>query len=60
MKQGNAKSIRAVLKNISDIEKINYQLIITRYFHERFLYRIANSAYADNFYLKGGALLYAI
>jgi len=60
MKKGNAKSIRAILKNIADKESIDFQLLIIRYLHERLLYRIANSKYANNFILKGGALLYAI
>jgi methionyl-tRNA formyltransferase len=60
MKQGNVKSIRARLKNISDREQIGFQFIITRYFHERLLYRIAKSEYVNNFILKGGTLLYAI
>jgi predicted nucleotidyltransferase component of viral defense system len=60
MKKGNAISIKATLKNISDSEDVKYQHIITRYFHERLLYRIANSEYSDKFFLKGGALLYAI
>ena len=60
MKEGSAKSIRTALKNIADIENIDFQVIITRYFHERLLSRVANSEYADKFFLKGGALLYAI
>lgn len=60
MKNGNAKSIRTVLKNIADREKIDFQFIIIRYLHERLLYRIANSTYVNNFFLKGGTLLYAI
>lgn len=60
MKKGNAISIKATLKNISYSENVKYQYIITRYFHERLLYRIANSEYCDKFFLKGGALLYAI
>ena len=60
MKQGNAKSIRAILKNIATKESIDFQVIMTRFFHERLLYRIANSIYSTNFCLKGGALLYAI
>jgi len=60
MKKGSAKSIRAVLKNIADKEKIDFQLIVIRYLHERLLFRIANSAYVNNFFLKGGSLLYAI
>jgi predicted nucleotidyltransferase component of viral defense system len=59
MKQGNAKSIRAALRNIADRENIQFQLIVTRYLHERLLYRLSVSEYAKNFYLKGGTLLYA-
>jgi len=60
MKKGSAKSIRTALKNIAAKENIDFQIIITRYFHERLLFRVANSQYADKFFLKGGALLYAI
>ena len=60
MKKGSAKSIRAALKNIADKEQTKFQFITTRYFHERLLFRIANSKYANNFILKGGELLYAI
>ena len=60
MKKGNAISIKTRLKNISNFENVSYQYIIIRYFHERLLYRIVNSAYANHFFLKGGALLYAI
>jgi len=42
MKKGSPKSIRAMLKNIADKENIDFQIVITRYFHERLLYRIAN------------------
>ncbi|GHT62719.1 hypothetical protein AGMMS50239_16820 [Bacteroidia bacterium] len=59
MKQGNAKSIRACLQNISNKEKIDFQQIVTRYLHERLIYRLSVSEYAKNFFLKGGALLYA-
>jgi len=59
MKQGSPKSIRARLKNIADKENIPFQLILTRYFHERLLYRISISEYVGNFFLKGGLLLYA-
>ena len=60
MKKGNAVSIKATLKNISNFENVKYQHIITRYLHERLLYRIAVSDYAKHFFLKGGNLLYAI
>lgn len=54
------KSIRARLYNIASNKGINYQHLLIRFFHERLLYRISVSRYRDNFYLKGGALLYAL
>lgn len=53
-----AASIRAKLTNISKKEKIAFQVICTRYFHERLLYRLSVSKYTDNLILKGGGLLY--
>jgi predicted nucleotidyltransferase component of viral defense system len=53
------KSIRARLYNIAANQGISYQHLLIRFFHERLLYRISVSRYRDNFYLKGGALLYA-
>jgi predicted nucleotidyltransferase component of viral defense system len=55
-----AASIRARLHNLARKENISFQLIILRYLHERFLYRLSISKYADNFLLKGGTLLYAL
>ena len=60
MKKGNPKSIRAILKNISDREKIDFQLLVIRYLHERLLYRLSLSEYRFKFILKGGNLMYAI
>jgi predicted nucleotidyltransferase component of viral defense system len=53
------KSIRAKLMNLSKSSNIDFQSIITRYIHERILYRISKSEYKNNFILKGGHLLYA-
>lgn len=53
------KSIRARLLNIARQENIFFQTILTRYFQERLLYRISQTHYKNNFYLKGGALMYA-
>jgi predicted nucleotidyltransferase component of viral defense system len=53
------KSIRDKLYNIAARQGINYQHLLIRYFHERFLYRLSESGYRKNFYLKGGTLLYA-
>ena len=53
------KSIRSKLLNIAKKEGVFYQTILTRYFQERLLYRISQTRYRSNFYLKGGALMYA-
>ena len=53
------KSIRAKLLNVAKKENIFYQTILTRYFQERLLYRMSQTRYRNNFYLKGGALMYA-
>jgi predicted nucleotidyltransferase component of viral defense system len=52
-------SIQTKLKQVAATEKISYQLILTRFFQERLLYRIFISPYKSHFCLKGGALLYA-
>ena len=54
-----AHSIRAKLLNISKEENVLYQVLLTRYFQERILYRLSVSPYRERFVLKGGALLYA-
>lgn len=53
------KSIRARLLNVAKQQNAFYQTILTRYFQERLLYRISQTRYRENFYLKGGALMYA-
>lgn len=53
------KSIRTKLLVIAKQEDVFYQTILTRYFQERLLYRISQTRYRSNFYLKGGALMYA-
>ena len=60
MKQGSASSIRAALKKIADKENIDFQILVIRYLHERLLYRLSLSPHQPNFFLKGGALIYAI
>jgi predicted nucleotidyltransferase component of viral defense system len=52
------KSIRTRLLNLAKNENLSNQLVIIRYMHERLLFRLAMSMYADNFCLKGGVLLY--
>lgn len=53
------KSIRSKLLNIAKKEDVFYQTILTHFFQERLLYRISQTKYRSNFYLKGGALMYA-
>lgn len=52
-------SVLARLKNIADREHLDYNFILIRYTQERFLARLAASAYAGKFVLKGGFLLLA-
>ena len=47
------------LLNVAKQKDVFYQTILTRYFQERLLYRISQTHYRENFYLKGGALMYA-
>ena len=53
------KSIRTKLLNVAKKEDVFYQTILTRYFQERLLFRMSQTKYRSNFYLKGGALMYA-
>jgi len=54
-----SKSIRSKLLNIAKQEDVFYQTILTRYFQERLLYRMSQTKYRSNFFLEGGALMYA-
>lgn len=54
-----SKSIRTKQLNIAKQEDVFYQTVLTRYFQERLLYRMSQTRYRSNFYLKGGALMYA-
>ena len=60
MREVSAKSIRAKLLHISKKENISFQLMLIRYFQERFLYRLSISEFNENFCLKGGVLLYIL
>lgn len=53
------KSVKERLLNVSREEHYSSQLLLSRYFQERMLYRLSVSEYKDRFILKGGALLYA-
>lgn len=54
------ESIIQKLKNHSKKKRKIHQNTLTKYFQERFLYRLSKSAYKENFLLKGGALAYTI
>jgi len=56
----NIQSIQMKLKHLSKIKNRNHQLTLTRYFQERLLFRLSVSTYKNHFYLKGGALVYAL
>lgn len=55
-----AESIKAKLKSYSRNNKKIHQNTLTKYFQERFLYRLSKSLFKKNFLLKGGALAYTI
>ena len=55
-----AVSNRTKLLNITkQNEGLTYMQVLTRFIQERFLYRLSVSEFKDNFFLKGGVLLYA-
>jgi len=60
MKLRNSASIRANLFKKSKNEELIFQQVVTRYLHERLLYRLSLSEYKSRFILKGGNLLYAL
>lgn len=51
-----ARSIRDRLKNLSKERKEDFNYVILHYASERFLYRLSQSSYRDNFVLKGATL----
>jgi Nucleotidyl transferase AbiEii toxin, Type IV TA system len=50
-------SVRARLLDRSRAQKLDFQVLLTRYTLERLLYRLSVSAYRDRFILKGAMLL---
>lgn len=54
------QSVQDKLRNVAKSGGKDFQLILTRYFQERLLFRLSQSKHRDNFCLKGGALLYAL
>lgn len=59
MSRNVAASIRARLKQRSDAERQDFNLILTHYGLERLLYRLSLSRHANSFLLKG-ALLFSL
>ncbi len=53
-------SIQGRLRQLAVQAGRKHQLLLTRYFQERFIYRVSISAHSNHFCLKGGALLYAL
>ena len=53
-------SIQAKLKNYSRENRLDFVLVSRLYMQEGLLRRISLSSYIDNFYLKGGLLLYSL
>lgn len=51
-----AASVRARLLDKARAEKLDFNLLLTRYALERLLYRLSTSLYADQFLLKGALL----
>ena len=51
-----AASVRARLLNIAKAEQTDFNSVLVRYALERFLYRLGQSAQADQFVLKGAML----
>ncbi len=55
--KNKSASVRARLFNVSKTKGLHFELLLLRYFQERFLYRLAISDYKESFILKGGLLL---
>src|SRR5437879_13319660 len=51
-----AASVRQRLFNLAEERREDFGLVVTRYGLERFLYRLAESQYRDQFILKGALL----
>ena len=58
-RQNTAASVRDRLLSLAKQQGDDFQLVLTRYGLERFLYRLSQSEYRDRFVLKG-AMLFAL
>lgn len=59
-KENIVASVKGRLLHIARKEGKSHQLLLLRFFQERFLYRLSLSTYKDHFCLKGAAFLYAL
>ena len=50
----NSMQLKAKIKNISKEKNIDFNTLLRLYMYDRFLERLSNSKYIDNFILKGG------
>ena len=55
-KAGSAASVRARLQALARKEKLEFQLLLSEFAVERFLYRLGVSPHADRYVLKGAML----
>ena len=51
------EQVKGKIKNIAKENKADARILMRIYMMERFLERVANSAYAENFIIKGGILV---
>ncbi len=55
-----SNSIEVELRSIARKTNENFDEVLTKFFRERFLYRVSISHYKNKVYLKGGTFLHAI
>lgn len=55
-----AMSLKAKIRNLAKERNMSPQVVLQNYMFERFLERLSNSVYKDNFILKGGMLIAAL
>jgi len=53
----NSMQVKDKLKNVKDEKHIDFNMILKYYVFDRFIVRLSESGYRDNFILKGGFLL---
>ena len=53
----NSMQLKDKLKNISNKKNVDFNVLLRLYMYDRFVERLSNSKYRDNFILKGGFYL---